>query len=181
MCISPAQLLLATHTQVSSQLLALINNATYVYIICIHMFIYTYVHIVQKRPYLPIPRPCHAHKVDTSPAKCLGQGNNFTWQGIPGCCYFNQVKVLGNYKIKITTTWNSLPSEVVSSRTVNSLKNSLDKHWTENPPNVRVNWQQSSMPCTTQVCTNSRRPSLSFSENNKKYYSHSVNENSKHY
>ena len=44
------------------------------------------------------------------------------------------------YPIKITTTWNALPSEVVSSRTVNFFKNSLDKHWAENPPNVRVNW-----------------------------------------
>ena len=42
--------------------------------------------------------------------------------------------------IKITTTWNALPSEVVSSRTVNSFKNSLDKHWAENPSNVQVNW-----------------------------------------
>ena len=30
------------------------------------MFIYTYVYIVQKQPSMPIPRPCHAHKVDTS-------------------------------------------------------------------------------------------------------------------
>ena len=37
------------------------------------------------------------------------------------------------YPIKITTTWNALPSEVVSSKTVNSFKNSLDKHCTENP------------------------------------------------
>ena len=44
------------------------------------------------------------------------------------------------YPIKITTTRNALISEVVSSRTVNSFKNSLDKHWAENPPNVRVNW-----------------------------------------
>ena len=42
--------------------------------------------------------------------------------------------------IKITTILNALPSEVVSSRTVNSFKNSLDKHWAENPPNVQVNW-----------------------------------------
>ena len=42
--------------------------------------------------------------------------------------------------IKITTTWFALPSEVVSSRTVNSFKNSLDKHWAENPPNVQINW-----------------------------------------
>ena len=32
------------------------------------MFIYTYVYMVQKRPSLPIARPCHAPKVDTSPA-----------------------------------------------------------------------------------------------------------------
>ena len=44
------------------------------------------------------------------------------------------------YPIKITTTWNALPNEVVTSRTVNSFKNSLDKRWAENPPNVRVNW-----------------------------------------
>ena len=44
------------------------------------------------------------------------------------------------YPIKIRTTWNYLPSEVVSSRTVNSFKNSFDKHWAENSPNVRVNW-----------------------------------------
>ena len=43
MCMSPSQLLLATHTQLSSQLLAPINNATYVYIVRSHMFIYTYV------------------------------------------------------------------------------------------------------------------------------------------
>ena len=67
-CMSPSQLLFATHTQLSAQLLAPINNATYVYIVRIHMFIYTYVYIVQKRPSQPFPRPCHAHKVDTSPA-----------------------------------------------------------------------------------------------------------------
>ena len=44
------------------------------------------------------------------------------------------------YPIKITTTWNAVPSDVESSRTVNYFKNSLDKHWAENPPNVRVNW-----------------------------------------
>ena len=37
------------------------------YIQFVYMFIYTYVYIVQKRPSPPIPRPCHAHKVDTSP------------------------------------------------------------------------------------------------------------------
>ena len=38
------------------------------------------------------------------------------------------------YPIKITITWNALPNEVVTSRTVNSFKNSLDEHWAENPP-----------------------------------------------
>ena len=42
--------------------------------------------------------------------------------------------------MKITTPWNALPNEVVTSRTVNFFKNSLDKHWGENPQNVRVNW-----------------------------------------
>ena len=64
------------------------------------------------------------------------------------------------YHIKITTSWNALPSEVVSRRTANSFKNSLDKQWAENPPNIRVNRWQSSMPWTIQVCTNSRRPAL---------------------
>ena len=32
------------------------------------------------------------------------------------------------YRIKITTTLNDLPNEVVSSRTVNLFKNGLDKH-----------------------------------------------------
>ena len=54
--------------------------------------------------------------------------------------HFNTSVAQHFYPIKITTTWNALPSEVVSSRTVNSFKNSLDKHWAENPPSVRVNW-----------------------------------------
>ena len=41
---------------------------SYVYVVRLHMFIYTYVYIVQKRLSAPIPRPCHAHKVDTSQA-----------------------------------------------------------------------------------------------------------------
>ena len=40
MCIFPSQVLLATHTQLSSQLLASINNATYVHIIRTHVYIY---------------------------------------------------------------------------------------------------------------------------------------------
>ena len=67
MCLSPSQLLLATHTQLSSELLVPINNATYVY-------------IVQKRPSPLIPRPCHAHKVDTSPAfqQCYAEEIGYT-------------------------------------------------------------------------------------------------------
>ena len=64
------------------------------------------------------------------------------------------------FLIKKTSTCNVLPNEVVSSRTVNSFKNSLDKHWAENPPYVYANWQQSSTSCTFQVCTNSRRPAF---------------------
>ena len=67
--------------------------------------------------------------------------------------HFNTSVTQHFYPIKITTTWNALPNQVVTSRTVNSFKNSLDKRWAENPPNVRVNWQQSSMPCIIQVCT----------------------------
>ena len=54
--------------------------------------------------------------------------------------YFNTSFAQHFYPMKITSTSNALPSEVVSSRTVNSFKNSLDKHWAENPPNVSVNW-----------------------------------------
>ena len=47
--------------------------------------------------------------------------------------HFNTSVAQHFYPIKITTTWNALPSEVVSNRTVNTFKNSLDKHWAENP------------------------------------------------
>ena len=53
--------------------------------------------------------------------------------------HFNTSVAQHFYPIKITATWNALPNEVISSRKANSFKNSLDKHWTENPPNVRVN------------------------------------------
>ena len=39
--------------------------------------------------------------------------------------YFNTSVAQHFYPIKITTTWNALPSEVVNSRTVNSFKNSV--------------------------------------------------------
>ena len=54
--------------------------------------------------------------------------------------HFNTSVAQHFYPIKITTTWNTIPNEVVTSRTVNSFENSVDKHWAENPPNVRVNW-----------------------------------------
>ena len=54
--------------------------------------------------------------------------------------HFNTSVAQHFYPIKITTTWNALQNEVVTSRTVNSFKNSLDKHFEENHPNVRVNW-----------------------------------------
>ena len=40
--------------------------------------------------------------------------------------YFNTPVAQHFYPIKITTTWNALPNEVVTSRTVNSFK----KAWT---------------------------------------------------
>ena len=40
--------------------------------------------------------------------------------------------------IKITITWNTLPSDITSSRTVNTFKNRFDQHWELNPPNVRT-------------------------------------------
>ena len=46
--------------------------------------------------------------------------------------HFNTSVAQHFYPIKIFTTWNALPNELVTSRTVNSLKNSLDKHWAEN-------------------------------------------------
>ena len=44
------------------------------------------------------------------------------------------------YPITITATWNALPTEIVSRRTVNFFKNRLDKHLSEKPPEARVNW-----------------------------------------
>ena len=32
-----------------------------------------------------------------------------------------------------STTWNAQPSDIVSSRTVNTFKNRLDQHWELNP------------------------------------------------
>ena len=52
--------------------------------------------------------------------------------------HFNTSVTQQFYPFKITTIRNALPCEVVSSRTVNCFKNILDKHWAENPPNVRA-------------------------------------------
>ena len=54
--------------------------------------------------------------------------------------HFNTSVAEHFYPIKITITWNAISNEVLSSRTVNSFKDSLVKHFTENPPNVRANW-----------------------------------------
>ena len=54
--------------------------------------------------------------------------------------HFNTSVAKHFYPIKIASTWNALPNEVVSSRTVNCYKNSLDKHYAGNSPNARVNW-----------------------------------------
>ena len=51
------------------------------------------------------------------------------------------------WRIKITTTWNALPNEVVSRRTVNSFNNRLDKHWAENSSYVREKLTGSNHRC----------------------------------
>ena len=43
--------------------------------------------------------------------------------------HFNTSVAQHFYPIKITSTWNAIHSEVVSSRTVNSFKNSFEEHW----------------------------------------------------
>ena len=49
---------------------------------------------------------------------------------------FNRSVAQKFYHFKSTTTWNSLPHEVLSSRSVNSFRNSLDKHWEDNLPRM---------------------------------------------
>ena len=62
--------------------------------------------------------------------------------------HFNSSVAQHFYQIKITSTWNAPPSEVVSSRTANSLKNSLDKHW-QIIPQMSV-WTGSNHRCRAQ-------------------------------
>ena len=50
--------------------------------------------------------------------------------------FFNTSIVQHFYPIKITTNWDALPCDTVSSRTVNTFKNCLDQHWELNPSNV---------------------------------------------
>ena len=50
--------------------------------------------------------------------------------------HFNTSVAQHFYQTKITTTWNALPSEVVSSRTVDCFKNSLDKHNAQKIPQM---------------------------------------------
>ena len=75
--------------------------------------------------------------------------------------HFNTSVAQTFYPIKITTTWNALPSLVVSSWTMNCFKNSLDKHWAAYPQNVRVlTFRNHRCRAAIQVCTNSRRPAF---------------------
>ena len=48
--------------------------------------------------------------------------------------HFNTSVVQHFAKQRLTTTCNAPPGQVVSSRTVNSFENSLDKHLAENRP-----------------------------------------------
>ena len=52
--------------------------------------------------------------------------------------HFNTSVAQHFYPIKITTTCNALPWSCNQQNCVNTYKNSLDKHWAENPPNGRV-------------------------------------------
>ena len=51
--------------------------------------------------------------------------------------HFNKSAAQHFHQIKMIT-WNALPCKVVG--TVNLLKNSLEKHWEENFPDVTINW-----------------------------------------
>ena len=73
--------------------------------------------------------------------------------------YFNTSVAQHFYPIKITTTWNAVPNEVVTSRTVNSFKNT----WTYTGQKIpqMSELTGSNHRCRAQfkcMCTNSRRP-----------------------
>ena len=53
--------------------------------------------------------------------------------------HFNTSFAEDFYPLKITATWNALPYEVVSRRTVNIFRKFLQKHWVQNPPDAKVN------------------------------------------
>ena len=48
--------------------------------------------------------------------------------------------------INITTTWNALPYDVVNGRTVNTVKNRLNAHRVDNPPDVRLTGNTDCVP-----------------------------------
>ena len=54
--------------------------------------------------------------------------------------HFNTSVAQHFYPITITTTWNAPKNKIVNSRTVNSYRNPLDKHWAENLPDDQVNF-----------------------------------------
>ena len=72
--------------------------------------------------------------------------------------HFNTSVAPHFYPIKITTTWNALPNEVVSSRTVNSFKNSLTNTGQKLTKIPKLTGSDHRCrPCTIQVCTNNPR------------------------
>ena len=96
-------------------------------------------------------------------------GLNIAWQWIASSRNYGAKLIVKHsntlvaqhfYSIKITTTWKAIPNKVVSSRTMNSFKNHLDKHWAENPPNVRVNCMVAIIDALHNWSVYSRRPAF---------------------
>ena len=50
---------------------------------------------------------------------------------------FNTTIVGNFFPIKITTAWNNLPENVVSSSSVNTFKKRLDEYWAQHPPRLQ--------------------------------------------
>ena len=72
--------------------------------------------------------------------------------------HFDTSVVQHFYHIKMTTTWNTLPNEDASSRTMISFKNSLDKYWAVNPPMSVVAIIDAAHNSRVHKQSNSRRP-----------------------
>ena len=51
---------------------------------------------------------------------------------------FNTTAAKHFFPIKITPTWNKLPKEIVTVKTKNSFKNTLDKYWEMHPPKLYI-------------------------------------------